>query len=128
MKQALLLTGLLAISTAQAADPKTYMVDLSLRTAAGLATSRVQVKDGESFRIVTGEADAKIAASFTVSAVGANSVRLTGSVRCADGAAATPTLISRLGEAADVTVTGPNEARCQLAMTVREESQPATAE
>jgi hypothetical protein len=126
MKHALLLAGLLAVTTAQAADPKTYMVDLSLTTAAGIATPRVQVREGESFKIATGEADAKVSASFTVSAVGSDSVKLSGSVRCADGAAATPTLITRLGTAATVTVTGPNEARCQLAMTVREESQPAT--
>jgi hypothetical protein len=97
-----------------------------MATSTGISTPRVQVKEGESFKIVTGEENAKVSASFTVSAVPPASVKLAGSVRCADGAAATPTLIAKLGEAASVNVSGPAEVRCQLTMTVNEENQPAT--
>lgn len=128
MTKPALLALLLAASVvaAHAAEPKTYTVDLSMTTSAGISTPRVQVKDGESFKIVTGEENAKVAASFTVNSMPPNSVKLTGSVRCADGAAATPTLIAQLGAAATVEVTGPAESRCSLSMTVREETRPDT--
>lgn len=126
--KSILLALLAAASTlpALAADHKTYTVDLSMTTSTGISTPRVQVKDGESFKIVTGEENAKVSASFTVNSLPANSVRLTGSVRCADGVAATPTLVARLGEAATVTVSGPAETRCQLSLTVNEETRPDT--
>jgi hypothetical protein len=124
MKATLLLTCLLLSTTSFAATPKTYTVELSLTTAAGLTTPRVQVRDGDSFKIATGEADAKVSVSFTVSAAGAGAVKLDGAVRCADGAAVTRTLAARLGEAATVDATGPNDTRCTVAMTVREENQP----
>ncbi len=126
MKTVLLFVLMAGALSAHAADPKTYLVDISMVSAAGISTPRVQVKEGESFKIVTGEEDAKISASFTVSAAANGSVKLAGSVRCADGAAATPTLIARLGEAATVSIDGPAEARCRLTMTVTEESQPAS--
>lgn len=127
MKSALLalLAGAL-FAPAMAAEPKTYTVDLSMTTSTGISTPRVQVKDGESFKIVIGEENAKVAASFSVNSVAPNSVRLTGSLRCADGAAATPTLIARLGESATVRVSGPAETRCQVSMTVNEETRPDT--
>lgn len=127
MKSALLaLLAATLFAPAMAAEPKTYTVDLSMTTSTGISTPRVQVKDGESFKIVLGEENAKVAASFTVNSVAPNSVRLTGSLRCADGAAATPTLIARLGEAATVRVSGPADTRCQVSMTVNEETRPDT--
>jgi hypothetical protein len=126
MKHRLFAVACLAALPAFAAEPKTYTVDISMATSTGISTPRVQVKEGESFKIVTGEENAKVSASFTVSAVPPGSVKLAGSVRCADGAAATSTLIAKLGEAASVTVSGPADARCQLSMTVTEESQPAS--
>ncbi|MDB5960553.1 MAG: hypothetical protein JWP59_1847 [Massilia sp.] len=126
MKIALFAAVLCTALPAFAAEPKTYTVDISMATSTGISTPRVQVKEGESFKIVTGEENAKVSASFTVSAVPPASVKLAGSVRCADGAAATPTLIAKLGEAASVNVSGPAEVRCQLTMTVNEENQPAT--
>jgi hypothetical protein len=127
MKSTLLaLLAATLFAPAMAAEPKTYTVDLSMTTSTGISTPRVQVKDGESFKIVLGEENAKVAASFSVKSVAPNSVRLTGSVRCADGAAATPTLLTKLGEAATVTVSGPGDTRCELSILVNQETRPAT--
>lgn len=126
MTTPLLAALLLCPLAALAAEPKTYNVDINMVTSGGISKPRVQVKEGESFKIVTGEENAKVAASFTVAAASPGAVKLNGSVRCADGAAATPTVIARLGEAASVEVSGPADSRCRLTMTVTEESRPAT--
>ena len=127
MKHLIITAACLLSASAFAAEPRTYTVDISMTTAAGLSTPRVQVKEGESFKVAIGEEDARVSASFTITAMPPTSVKLSGSVRCADGAAATPTLIARLGESAKVTVSGPADTRCDLSMTVREETQPASA-
>lgn len=131
MKSALptLLTilALMPVLTASAADPKTYAVDVTMTTKSTIATPHVVARENENFKVATGEDDDKMTASLTIVAVAPNSIRLTGSVRCADAAAVSPNLVVALGETAKVEAPGPAALRCQLSVTTREDTNPATS-
>ena len=126
MKKVFLLAALIA-SMAHAADPKTYSIAMTITTPNSTTSPRLIVREAESFKVSVGEADEKMAASFVVTPAGASTVKLEGSVRCADGKESRPVLIARLGEAATVKVQGPGDRPCELSMLVSEETQPATA-
>ncbi|HEU4371852.1 MAG TPA: hypothetical protein VFS02_00075 [Telluria sp.] len=126
MKNVVLLAALLA-GAVHAADPKSYTVDMTITTPNSTTTPRVMVHESEAFKVTTGEGDAKMSASFVVTPAGAGTVRLEGSVRCADGKESHPVLIARLGESAAVKIQGSGDKPCELAMLVSEETQPASA-
>ena len=125
MKKIFLLAALLA-TAAHAADPKTYTVAMTMTTPNSTSSPNLLVRESEAFKVSIGEADEKMSASFVVTPAGAGTVKLDGSVRCADGKESHPVLIARLGETATVKIQGPGDKPCELAMLVSEETQPAT--
>ena len=126
MKIIFFIAALLA-SAAHAADPKTYTVAMTMVTPTSTSSPRLMVRESESFKVSVGEADEKMSASFVVTPAGAGSVKLEGSVRCADGKESRPVLIARLNETTTVKIQGPGDKPCELGMLVSEETQPATA-
>ncbi len=126
MKRICLLAAMLA-GAAHAADPKIYTVAMTMTTPNSTSSPRLIVRESEAFKVTVGEADEKMSASFTVTPAGAGTVKLDGSVRCADGKESHPVLITRLGENAAVKIQGPGDKPCELGMLVTEETQPATA-
>ncbi|HEU4373492.1 MAG TPA: hypothetical protein VFS02_08380 [Telluria sp.] len=125
MKNVVLLAALLAPAV-HAADPKTYTVDMTITTPNSTTTPRVMVRESEAFKVTTGEGDTKMSASFVLTPAGAGTVKLDGSVRCADGKESHPVVIARLGESATVKIQGSGDKPCELAMLVSEEVQPAS--
>lgn len=125
MKKVFLLAALIA-SMAHAADPKTYTVAMTMTTPNNTSSPRLMVREGESFKVSVGEADEKMSASFVITPAGAGTVKLAGSLRCADGKESRPVLIARLNETAGVKIQGPGDKPCELSLLVSEEMQPAT--
>jgi hypothetical protein len=105
-----------------AAAAKTYDVAMTFTTSSGTSTPRAQVAAGKTFKVQLDDNGSKAMASLMLTAESADSVKLDGTVECANMPAVHPVLIARLGQTETVSAT----AGCQLSVLVAEAPGSAT--
>lgn len=100
---------------------KTYDVAMTFTTPIGKSTPRVKVAAGTTFDLQMEDNGRKSTASIVLTAEGADSVKLDGTVECGNIPAAHPVVVARLGQAATVNA-APG---CDLNVLVTEAAKPA---
>jgi hypothetical protein len=120
---ALLAVGTYGSLTRQADTPaaKTYEVALTFTAQAGKSTARTQVLAGKQFKAQVDDNGNRSMASFLLTAAGADSVKLDGTVECGNAPAVHPVLVARLGQPATLNA-APG---CELSVLVAEALRPA---
>lgn len=113
--------------TAPAAGANTYAIAMTLTTAGDKSAPRLQVKEGEPFKIATNNKGVKFVASFVLTAAAKNTVKLAGTVECGNAKPAHPVLLTALGEPATVKVAETGAPGCELAMVVTKLAEAAAA-
>jgi hypothetical protein len=98
------------------APAKTYDVAMTFTTPSGTSTPRAQVAAGKTFKVQLDSNGSKAMASLMLTAESADSVKLDGTVECANMPAVHPVVIARLGQAETVSATP----GCQLSVMVAE--------
>jgi hypothetical protein len=111
---------------AKAAGAKSYDVAMTFTTPTTLSSPRVKVRAAEPFKVVIDDKGSTLMASFVLTADGANSVKLAGTVKCGKSEAF-PVLIARLGEAATVRLQDAGAPGCDLSMLVAEAGKGAAS-
>jgi hypothetical protein len=121
---ALLAAGTYGTLTRQADAPagKTYDVAVTFTKPAGKSTPQTQVPAGKQFKVEVDDNGSKSMATFLLTAEGADSVKLDGTVECANAPSVHPVLVARLGQQATVQA-APG---CELSVLVAEAKKPAT--
>jgi hypothetical protein len=104
-----------------AAAGKTDDVATTFATPIGQSTPRVKVAAGTSFALETEDKGVKSMASFVLTAEGADSVKLDGTVQCGAMPAAHQVVVARLGQQARVSA-APG---CELNVLVAEAAKTA---
>lgn len=112
---ALIATSALA-DTAPAAA--TYQIAMTVSTAGSTSTPRVQVKEGEPFKIAMDDKGIRFTASFVLTKAGKDTVKLAGAVECGNAKPAHPVLITGLGATATVKLEEAGKPGCELGMVV----------
>jgi hypothetical protein len=120
---ALLAAGTYGYLTRQAGTgaARTYEVALTFGARAGQSTVHAQLPAGKRFKAQVDDSGSLSTASFLLTAEGADSVKLDGTVECGNTPAVHPVLVARLGQAATVRA-APG---CELSVIVAEARTPA---
>jgi hypothetical protein len=103
-----------------AAAAKTYDVAITFTKPGGKSTPAAPVQAGNQIKAEVDDNGSKSTASFLLTADGADSVKLDGTVACAGAPPVHPVLIARLGQQATVQA-APG---CELSVLVAEAAKP----
>lgn len=106
----------------EAPAARTYDVAITFTKPGGKSTPVAQVQAGKQIKVEIDDNGSKSMASFLVTAEGADSVKLDGTVACGNTPAAHSVLVARLGQQATVAA-APG---CELSVLVAEAVKPAT--
>jgi hypothetical protein len=98
---------------------KTYDVAMTFTTPTTQSSPRVKVRSAEPFKVVVDDKGSTLMASLVLTVDGADSVKLAGTVKCGTSEAY-PALVTRLGEAATVSLRDAGEPGCEVSMLVAE--------
>lgn len=105
---------------APASGAHIYFIAMTVTTAGDKSAPRLQVKEGELFKIAMENKGVKFVASFVLTADAKNTVKLDGTVECGNAKPTHPVLITALGETAMVKVAETGAPGCELAMVISE--------
>lgn len=100
---------------------RTYDVAITFTKPGGKSTPVAQVQAGKQVKVEIDDNGSKSTASFLLTSEGADSVKLDGTVACANTPAVHPVLVARLGQEAPV-LAAPG---CELSVLVAEARKPA---
>lgn len=113
---------------APVAESTLYDVAMTFSTSAGPTPQRVQARAGQTFNVSVADAQGKLLAAFTLTAAGADTVKLEGGFGCSGASTPTPPFTARLGAPATIKAKAEEGAPpCALEMVVTKlaEASPA---
>lgn len=113
--------------TTPASGANSYLIAMTVTTAGGNSAPRLQVKEGEPFKIAMENKGVKFMASFVLTKAGKNTVKLDGAVECGTAKPAHPVLVTALGETATVKLEETGAPGCELGMVVSEVAKTSPA-
>lgn len=114
--------------SAPAADSTLFDVAMTFTTPAGAARQRAQVRAGQAFNVSADDKAGKLTAAFTLTAEGADAVKMDGAFGCGGASAPHASFTARLG--APTAIKTPVEngaAACQLDLVVTKLAELAPA-